>query len=69
MFILTSNLRENHQKMYNPPEGMMISDINRVRTKVSFIIDHFKPYACMALTGCKYCVIRSLEAQHTLYVK
>ncbi|XP_028393281.1 spectrin beta chain, non-erythrocytic 1-like isoform X3 [Dendronephthya gigantea] len=29
MFILTSNLRENHQKMYSPPEGKMISDINR----------------------------------------
>ena len=32
MFILTSNLRENHQKMYSPPEGKMISDINKVRT-------------------------------------
>ena len=30
MFILTSNLRENHQIMYSPPEGKMISDINRV---------------------------------------
>jgi hypothetical protein len=30
MFILTSNLRENHQKMYSPPEGKMISDINKV---------------------------------------
>ncbi|CAB4014356.1 spectrin beta chain, non-erythrocytic 1 isoform X1 [Paramuricea clavata] len=29
MFILTSNLRENHQKMYSPPEGKMISDINK----------------------------------------
>ena len=38
MFILTSNLRENHQKMYQPPEGKMMSDINRVGCRCSIIV-------------------------------
>lgn len=46
MFILTSSLRENHQKMYSPPEGKMISDINRVSTE-----DHnlFKVYLVLGV--------------------
>ena len=30
LFILTSKLRANHQKMYTPPENKALSDINRV---------------------------------------
>ena len=30
LFILTSKLRANHQKMYTPPESKALSDINRV---------------------------------------
>ena len=30
LFILTSKLRANHQKMYTPPESKALSDINKV---------------------------------------
>ena len=30
LFILTSKLRANHQKMYTPPENKALSDINKV---------------------------------------
>lgn len=56
MFILTSNLRENHQKMYSPPEGKMISDINKVKyfavlTKVSTVVVHSCASYFIFLTG------------------
>ena len=33
LFILTSKLRANHQKMYNPPETKALNDINKVCPK------------------------------------
>lgn len=33
LFILTSKLRANHQKMYVPPENKALSDINKVCTE------------------------------------
>lgn len=39
LFILTSKLRANHQKMYIPPEGRSMVDINRVRINPSILKD------------------------------
>ena len=38
LFILTSKLRANHQKMYTPPENKALSDINRVCTYIGVIV-------------------------------
>ena len=37
LFILTSKLRANHQKMYTPPENKALSDINKVCYFILFL--------------------------------
>lgn len=37
LFILTSKLRANHQKMYTPPESKALSDINKVLVVVYYL--------------------------------